>query len=82
MTEILGKMQETWYHPCQDAQGQNHGIEAEPALARILACNAACKAEMAAELIADGFSYDQIRRLLHLADIEAPHPITYSRMEE
>jgi hypothetical protein len=35
-------------------------------LERIQAANAACKTKMAAELIADGFSDEQVRRLLHL----------------
>jgi hypothetical protein len=66
MTEILGKDSDAW-HAAWRIEPENGGAgETEPTLERIQAANAACKTKMAAELIADGFSDEQVRRLLHL----------------
>ena len=73
MKKILGNNPETWYAPCQIDQTIHKAGEGEPALARIQADNVIRKAQMAAELIANGFSEDQARRLLHLDGSMALH---------
>jgi dihydroxyacetone kinase DhaKLM complex PTS-EIIA-like component DhaM len=82
MTEILGKNPEISNAACRIDSAIHKAAETEPALARIQAGNAACKAEMAAELIADGFSEDQVRRLLHLNGGEALQEDLLNDMEE